>query len=118
MLNLHYRYAWGVASIATLPRPTQASSNSPAVAGQDNATHNAQENRGIQKIKKIRTRWPRTKTYREAGGSNLILINDLFRIDSSLDLLFHRTVPASGRSNKNRKYECRGHQPRNEIKGL
>src|ERR1700730_10670895 len=68
--------------------------------------------------KKVRTRCSRNEAYREAGENNLILINYLFRIDSTLDLPFQRTMAASGRSNKNRKYECRGHQSRNEIKGL
>src|ERR1700674_5070281 len=108
----------GVASIATLPWQTQASPNSPAVAGQNNATHNTQENRGIEKIKKIRARCSRTEAYRESDGNNFVLINYLFRIDSTLELLFHRIVPASGRSNKNGKYERRGHQSRNKIKGL
>src|SRR5260370_27260837 len=99
MLNPHYSYAWGVASIGTLLRRAQESPNSPAVAAQDSATQNTQENPGIEKIKNIRTRCSPIEAHREAGENNLVLISDLFHIHSTLDLLLRRTSAASGRSN-------------------
>src|ERR1700680_1205079 len=41
-----------------------------------------------------------------------------FHIESTTGLLFLCTVPASRWINKNGKYECGGHQSRNEVKGL
>src|ERR1700730_11973643 len=104
-----------------IAKAMSASPSSPAVAPREDAAHHAQEKRGIEtreQQKNFRTPHWRMEACREAAEWNLTLINDLFHVDSTLDLLFHRAVSASGRSNKNWKYECRGHQPRNEIKGL
>jgi hypothetical protein len=52
------------------------------------------------------------------GGSDSILIDYFFHIESAFDLLFLGAVPVSGGNNKNGKDERGGHQARNEIESL